>query len=85
MLLLINISWDEILETFAERVQLRVIIRALLSRYPYSLLLQFVRLTALGRQVSIVAMGIHMGTACARIVLFNLRVGGPFSIDVKRL
>ena len=85
MLLLINVSWDEILETFAERVQLRVIIRALLSRYSYSLLLQFVRLAALGWQVRIVAMGIHMGAASARIVLFNLCIGGSFSIYVKRL
>ena len=85
MLLLINISWDEILETFAERVQLRVIIRALLSRYSYSLLLQFVRLTALGWQVRIVAMGIHMGAARARIIMFNLCIGDPFLMNVKRL
>ena len=47
MLLLINVTWDEILETFAERVQLRMIIRALLPRYTDSLLLQFVRLATL--------------------------------------
>ena len=65
MLLLVDVAGDEVLEALAKRVQLRMVVRALLPGYPDSLLLQFVRVAALGRQVGIIAVRVHMGTSTA--------------------
>ena len=57
MLLLVDVAGDEVLEALAERVQLRVVVRALLlPGYTDSLLLQFVRVAALGRQMAIIVV-----------------------------
>ena len=56
MLLLIDVTGDEVLEALAERVQLWMVVRALLPGYPDSLLLQFVRVAALGRQMGIIVV-----------------------------
>ena len=84
MLLLIDVTRDEVLEALAERVQLRMVVRALLPGYPDRLLLQFVRVAALGRQMGIIAVRVHMGASATRIILFNFRVGCPFSVNVQR-
>lgn len=85
MLLLIDVTRNEVLEALAKRVQLRMVVRALLPRYPNRLLLQFVRVTALRRQMGIIAVRVHMGASATRIILLNFRVGCPLSVNVQRL
>ena len=73
MLLLVDVAGDEVLEALAERVQLRMVVRALL---PWSAFrFQLIRLATL----VLVAM------CCVAVILVDLRICGSLSVDIERL
>ena len=73
MLLLVDVAGDEVLEALAERVQLRMVVRALLAWSAFRL--QLIRLATL----VLVAM------CCVGVVLVDLRICSSLPVDIQRL
>ena len=81
MLFLFDVTWDQVAETLAKRVDLRVLVGALLTDL-LAFWLHLVRLAAVGRHVlPIVPMCVTV--AWARVVLVNLSIGSAFTVNIQ--